>query len=404
MDARCHIQHLLARGIEIWPDGDRLRYRGDRGHVTPDDLADLATHRDALLQTLRETAPVPRPALDTTLDGNVWGGLHLSGVLEAAALKRAGQWLVVRHPALRATIGSTAPQAEADASQAPGASGAAGPAADGPGLVLHGHLPIDFQTTDASRWSDAQLGERARVQVIRPCDIARGPVLRVCLFTKSPQDHVLVVAAPRVLVDEWGLRLLLEELGVVYPAMVARVQPELPDDGGAAWIGAVRNGATRVGAPSLAGASRSASADWMRETFLLHDPLTRRLRRLAADQNVSLRLLLGAAFRLLVTRLTGRTDLPVELLNVHRDDPALAHVVGRLPGAVPIGDGLDLEQTLPGLVVRAAGAGIVDTIVSGSAAALTPRSGRLTTGACRIHAAPRASARSPPGSVGDGGR
>ena len=46
----------------------------------------------------------------------------------------------------------------------------------------------------------------------------RGPVLRVSLFTRSAQEHILVLVVHHIVVDFWSLAVILNEIGVLYPA------------------------------------------------------------------------------------------------------------------------------------------------------------------------------------------
>jgi hypothetical protein len=42
-----------ARGVDLWPDGNLLRFRGPRGAVTPDLREALQTHKPEVLSLLR---------------------------------------------------------------------------------------------------------------------------------------------------------------------------------------------------------------------------------------------------------------------------------------------------------------------------------------------------------------
>lgn len=53
------LQTLCQQGIRLWPQEGKLRYRGAEHLLTPELLAQLKTHKTALLQALTEPRYAP---------------------------------------------------------------------------------------------------------------------------------------------------------------------------------------------------------------------------------------------------------------------------------------------------------------------------------------------------------
>ena len=81
------LTRLRAAGVEVWLDGESLRYRAAPGVLTPERLDWLRAHRDALVEALR---PAADPVLDfyrVLFEGQAARALVS---LEPADVRRAG--------------------------------------------------------------------------------------------------------------------------------------------------------------------------------------------------------------------------------------------------------------------------------------------------------------------------
>ena len=52
------LSNLSSKDIEIWADGDRLRYNAPKGALTPDLRKELAAHKSEILALLRQVDTV----------------------------------------------------------------------------------------------------------------------------------------------------------------------------------------------------------------------------------------------------------------------------------------------------------------------------------------------------------
>jgi amino acid adenylation domain-containing protein len=243
---------------------------------------------------------------------NVSFAARIRSEVDIPAFRRAFQALVDRHPSLRTTIAVH--------------SGI-------PVQQIHEHQPVHFEETEASTWHGDELQTRLVEETQRRFDLERGPVMRVSLFTRSAQEHILLLVIHHIVVDFWSLAVILNELGVLYPAEKAGRSAALPPLD-LQYTDFVRWQTEMLASPAgerlwdywkkqLAGPLpvlnlptdqprppiqmfRGAQHD-----FTLNDELARRLRALAKAEGATLYMVLLAAFELMLYHHSGQEDILV---------------------------------------------------------------------------------------------
>jgi amino acid adenylation domain-containing protein len=129
---------------------------------------------------------------------NVPGLVTIEGEVDARALRRTFQAIVDRHPILRSTF--TAPQGE-------------------PVRRVHDSIEVAFSQESVGRWTEAEIARRLDEEANRPFDLEAGPLLRVHLFERSKQEHLLLVTLHHIVTDFWSQAVMLQEVDALYPAM-----------------------------------------------------------------------------------------------------------------------------------------------------------------------------------------
>ena len=127
---------------------------------------------------------------------NIAGAARLAPGTDRAALARALQLLVDRHPGLRATFASTP---------------------EGAVQRIAERADVALLREDARGWSEEELLARLRQEAFRPFDLERGPVFRAALFEREEGDR-LALAVHHVAADFWSLAVMARELGALYLA------------------------------------------------------------------------------------------------------------------------------------------------------------------------------------------
>jgi amino acid adenylation domain-containing protein len=317
-------------------------FRGERGEVEAAPAARPGVHTAAVGDAGRRAAMpplLPRPPgqarglplsfaqrriwfADRVQPGqgvyNLPVAVRLQGALDRAALRRGLRTAVARHEALRTTFPLAAEGGEPVQEITP---------------ALTVALPeIDLRPLRARRREGAA-GDIARAEAMRTFDLARGPLLRACLLRLDAEEHLLLLTLHHIVADGWSLALLAGELGTLYGAYAGGRPaglPELPvqyadftlwqrrwltDEVLAREVDYWRR--QLAGAPALL----ELPADRPRPPvqsgrgavvrFTLGGGLGGRLRALGQRRGATLFMTLAAAWKALLARHSGTTDISV---------------------------------------------------------------------------------------------
>ncbi|MEZ4736217.1 MAG: amino acid adenylation domain-containing protein [Caldilineaceae bacterium] len=349
------IETLTLQGIDLWVDNGQLRYRAPKAMLTTDWLEQLRQQKAALLLALATTTyqaaweqqsawdAYQRTAQKDTQQVVFVAQLH--GALDLLAFQRAWQTLVQRHPTLRTTYHY--PEAKRNGSDQGG---------DALLATVHGTQALTVTRLDAQNWRAAELQAQIEAQQSLPFDLRQGPLLRVMIFARAAQEHVLLVSAPRIAVDDASLAQLLDEVGLLYAAAQAGEPLALSPVGITPAAYAHWQAEQSIAAASnQAGRALVADADMVlnlpidyprpalpgpcsaQQTFQIDPSVVLPLNQLAAAHTATLDALLLAAFQVLLQRYSGQTDLLIAATVTPRHQAAFRDLVG----------GFTLETVLP---------------------------------------------------------
>jgi acyl-CoA synthetase (AMP-forming)/AMP-acid ligase II len=275
--------------------------------------------------------------------------LRLLDRMDGTALHRALDALVSRHPVLRTTFQIR----------------------DGePVQVVAPRGSVAYREHNAHQIDDATLRTVLTRVARTPFDLASGPLLRVDLYRCLAGD-VLLLSVHHIITDFWSLTILARELGECYDAYTTGREPELPpsaatyadavawqrsmlgDPTTAArlsgyWDSQVRDGVPRLALPPAG----SAGSDGGSRHFVVPAALASRLRAQATGANVTLYVLLLAAFETLLHRYTGQEELVVGAGVAGRTRAEFADVVGCFGSPVIVRSRLVAGESFLALLAR----------------------------------------------------
>lgn len=242
--------------------------------------------------------------------------IRLNGQLNVAALEQSLQQIIHRHEILRTTFVLV----------------------DGkPTQYIAPNAPFALSNTNLQHIppseQEAVVLDSVRQEVVRPFDLANGPLLRAALFELQPQEHVLVVCLHHIVADDWSMGIFIQEMTTLYHGFVQGepvALPPLPVQYGdfAAWQhhrfqGEAWEKLLTYWKTQLTGAlpvlqmpadrPRPALQTFAgaKEPITLPAPLAQKLQQLSRQENVTLFTTLLAAFDLLLHTYTGQNDLIV---------------------------------------------------------------------------------------------
>jgi amino acid adenylation domain-containing protein len=319
--------------------------------------ASLAQQRFWFLQGLQPDSPV----------FNLTAALRLDGELDEAALLDAVQDVVDRHEALRTTI----------------------VAEEGVPLQrVRASAPAPVTTADLTGLAPAVRDRAVRAELDaeagRPFDLSAGPLVRVRLLRTAPAERFLTLTAHHAVVDGWSMRVLLGDLSAAYRSRTTGggALGEAPLQAGdvAVWererlAGGAFAGQLARWRERLAGAARGVDLPTTRPREQVRRPaggripvrldagLTGALRKVAAERDATLFMVVLAGFRLLLHRYTGQDDLVIGCPTAGRARPELRDVVGGFGTVLPVRTELPPGATVGDLLAvtrRAALAALAD--------------------------------------------
>ena len=225
MTAAQLLAELRRLDVELWADGERLRYRAPPGVLTDALRRTLRARRLELIDVLGSDTRGGPPLSSaqeriwflTRLDPasplyNTFRAIRIRGPLDVRALEGAVSHLVARHAILRTTCRDVAGR---------------------PVQHLAPPTPVTVRVIDLRGLPPleraAELRRVATAEARRPIDLAAGPLLRLQLARDEDDAHLLLLVTHHFCADGWSVRrVLMPELASFYAAAVAGARPSLP--------------------------------------------------------------------------------------------------------------------------------------------------------------------------------
>ncbi|MEU6540694.1 amino acid adenylation domain-containing protein [Streptomyces sp. NPDC047000] len=239
----------------------------------------------------------------------------IRGPLDRDLLVRALHRLAARHEALRTRLVPSA--------------GSALQVVDPPDTGF----PVTFEDLTGLPDADERFARIRSKTEGTPFRLGEEPMARGCLIALRPDHHVLILVAHHIVFDGWSRSLLLRELGLVYSALQRGQDASLPEltwqysdytrwqwewmagDEHAShagyWTGALDGAPAVISLPT--DRPRPPEQDFRgdRLPVTVDEDLTRALRTLASDNDVSLYATVLTGWSVLLSLLSGQDDVVV---------------------------------------------------------------------------------------------
>lgn len=265
---------------------------------------------------------------------NIPSVISLPGPVDVRALAWSFNEMIRRHETLRTTF----------------VSGEHGE----PVQVVAGELALELPVEDLQRYPaaerQAEVQRWANQESQHIFDLSHGPLIRARLLRLSPQEHLLLVTLHHIVADGWSLGILFRELAVLYEAAYQGKPSPLPplqiqyadfaqwqrrSLSGERLAAEVRYWRERLnGAPSMlklpTDRPRPTVPSYAGATVDFHCPLAvaEGLVQISRQAGGTLFMVLLAAFKVLLYRLTGETDLVVGTPIANRNRTELESLIG----------------------------------------------------------------------------
>ncbi len=259
----------------------------------------------------------------------------LRGTLDEAALRRSLQRVLERHEVLRTRF----------------------PLVEGQPVARVLDASLALETEDLRRPGAPSLDQRLAEESARPFPLDTGPVVRVHLFQRADDEHVLLVAMHHIVSDGWSFGVMMREFSALYASEVrgeTLALPALPIQytDYAAWQRSWLDGQAReqqlaywrkalAGAPTVLELPTDRPRPAVRShrgataPFSLDTGTARALTSLCREQGVTAYMALLAAFGAYLGRMSGQDDVvigsPFAGRRLAETEPLIGFFVNSLP-------------------------------------------------------------------------
>ncbi|MFE0172187.1 amino acid adenylation domain-containing protein [Streptomyces sp. NPDC059002] len=280
--------------------------------------------------------------------------VELKGGLDRAALGRALDALAARHEVLRTRLVTVAGAPFQEI----------GPADAG--------FPLTLQDLTDRPDADEQLALLQEQEATEPFDLARDPLARGRLVTLGADRHVLLLTLHHSASDSWSTGVLTRELGVLYAAFAEGAADPLPplsvqyadyaawqrawlsegaaDEQRAYWRKALADAPALLELP--ADRPRPAEQDHRggRVPLRLDEELTTALGDFARRHDTTVSMTVLAAWALVLSRLSGQTDVVIGTPADPRPRTELEGLIGLFENTLALRVDLSADPTVAELV------------------------------------------------------
>ncbi|HEV7765806.1 MAG TPA: amino acid adenylation domain-containing protein [Thermoanaerobaculia bacterium] len=253
---------------------------------------------------------------------NIHDVIHFAGAFDHDALEAALSEVVARHETLRTTFASV----------------------DGVPVQIVGtaefvHIPITEveDEYDVANWSDIESQE--------PFDLTTGPLFRARVIKLADDDHRLLLTLHHIVADGWSLAILRREIETLYtaPASLEELPVQYTDfslwqrnrvNSGALseqlefWQRHLANLPPALELPLDRPRPLLESSLGARQTLQVPESVVAALRDLCKQKQVTTFMLMLAAFKLLIHRYTGQTDLLIGCPVAGRTRAEIENLIG----------------------------------------------------------------------------
>ena len=328
-DLHAFLRNLWSQGVELWLEGDQLRFKGGKHLMAGKTLKTLRENKQAIIDLL-EKEPLAysgfplshgqrgiylmQSMAPESVAYNQACLLKLNDELDIPLLESSLDSLLQRHAPLRMSIKN-----------------------------LDGHIAQQVSFSLPSILSVETISSQAETgwqhwldnEADRPFQLSNEPLIRAKLLVTAsrPAHYYLLLVVHHIVADFWALNLIIRELESIYLAGITHKAPELPEINRLykdyvieeqEWLQGEQGQAAReywhkeltplppaLELPADFPKPRRPSFNGQEISFLLGETLTRQLKAAAKDAQVTPFVWVLSCYQLLLHRYTGENDIAI---------------------------------------------------------------------------------------------
>ncbi len=364
------IDKLIAlghKGVRVYLLEGKLKVQAAQGALNDQDKAFLQGHKAQIAELFEQLAVGDNQAMERlsstqqrmwTIDSiegdsshyNMPTALLLEGELDVVKLEAALNGVIQRHQVL-STVYS---QIDSQSVQ-----------------LMRSDKKLQINVIDLTQWRETPIDEKvaqlAAQEASTPFNLRDDLMVRATLLKLQPARHVLLLTMHHIAGDGWSMAILVDEVCGIYAAMDTLAPLSIQYADYAHWqrqwmageqLLKARHywGERLAGLPSVhqlpLDNPRPAVADHQGRVLLQTLPvqLSKRLLALANAEDVTLFMLLNAAFACFMSRMSGQKDVVVGTPVANRPQPELESLIGFFVNTLVLRSDLSANPTFKALL------------------------------------------------------
>ncbi|NET72460.1 MAG: amino acid adenylation domain-containing protein, partial [Sphaerospermopsis sp. SIO1G2] len=364
------LENLSANGIELWVEGDKLRYRAAENALTSELLTAIKQNKTEIISLLSQSnQEIETYSLShgqkalwflyqlapESAAYNLTYTAKLADDVDVNALKKAAQALVNRHESLRTTF--TTVNGE-------------------PLQQVHQHQPVEFTVEDAFALSQVEINNWLLEKSAVPFNLETGSIIRFNLLinNKAKKENILLITQHHITGDFWSLGIILEDLKAFYAAIVEDQESILPAKNSEyrdyiQWSEEILQGEKGqqlwnywqeklsgelplVNLPIDNQRPQKQTYSGNSLVFNLEANLLQKLQTFARKERVSLYMLLLTVFKILLFKYSHQEDILIGSPTVNRSLPEFENIIGYFTNPVVLRSDLSGNPTVSELLAK----------------------------------------------------
>ncbi|MBN3899617.1 MAG: amino acid adenylation domain-containing protein [Nostoc sp. NOS(2021)] len=378
------LSYLRSLDIQVFVDGEKFRCNAPEGIITAKLRAEIQERKAEIIEFLEATNRTHnhsfRPLLPISRSGNLplsfaqqrlWFldqlipnnpfyniplALHLTGLLNKAALEQTFNEIVRRHEALRTTVVMQERQ---------------------PVQVINPTLTITLPVIDLRQLPQAQREIQARQltsqEAQRPFNLSTDSLLQVKLLWLDETQYILLLTMHHIVCDGWSIGVLIQEIAALYTAFASNqpsplakltiqyadfaywqrqwLQGEVLEKQLSYWQKQL-DGISMLNLPTDRPRQAVQTYQGARQSLQLSKSLSEALLALGQQEGVTLFITLLAAFQVLLYRYTQQEDITIGSPIANRNRSEIEGLIGFFVNSLVLRTQLNGNPTFRELLSR----------------------------------------------------
>jgi amino acid adenylation domain-containing protein len=277
--------------------------------------------------------------------------LRFTGVLKTLALEKSINEIIKRHEILRTSFQIVDEQTL---------------------QVIAPNLTFTLTTIELQTYSEAKVNQIVTENARQPFDLSQPPLFRGMLIHLSEQEHILLLTKHHIISDGWSWQSFYRELAALYQGFCQdnpAILPELPiqyadfalwqrqylNDKSQQltyWKQQLKDAPPILNLPTDYPRPAQQSFQGARATIIIPQAIADALKSFSQQEGVTLFMVLLAAFKTLLYRYTGQTDLLVGTPVANRTHSEIENLLGCFVNTLVLRTDVSGEPSFRELVKR----------------------------------------------------